>query len=67
VTWVVAAVVALLIGVSRLYLGVHWLSDVIGGFALAAAWLATTLTAVTASRRWRLPAKPVRRPDAGRG
>ncbi|WP_456386512.1 VTT domain-containing protein [Desulfolithobacter sp.] len=27
------------IGVSRLYLGAHWLSDVVGGFCLGTAWL----------------------------
>ncbi len=27
------------IGFSRLYLGAHWLSDVIGGFSLGTAWL----------------------------
>jgi undecaprenyl-diphosphatase len=27
------------IGFSRLYLGAHWLSDVIGGFSLGSAWL----------------------------
>lgn len=30
---------ACLIGFSRLYLAVHWPSDVIGGFALAGVWL----------------------------
>jgi membrane-associated phospholipid phosphatase len=32
-------VIALLIGFSRIYLNVHWLSDVIGGFALGLFWL----------------------------
>ena len=40
--WTAIAVLAglvLLIGFSRIYLGVHFLSDVIGGYAAAAVWL----------------------------
>lgn len=37
-----AVVLALLVGASRIYLRVHYLSDVVGGFALAAACFATT-------------------------
>lgn len=33
-------ILILLIGVSRLYLGVHFFSDVIGGYILGAIWLA---------------------------
>jgi undecaprenyl-diphosphatase len=40
------AVLVLLIGLSRLYLGVHFLSDVIGGYAAGAVWLATCVTGV---------------------
>ncbi len=46
--WTAALTVAFLIGASRVYLGVHWLTDVMGGWALAAAWLAFALT-VTAT------------------
>lgn len=34
---------ALLVGLSRVFLGVHWLSDVIGGWLLGAAWICATL------------------------
>ncbi len=37
----IAALVALAVGVSRVYLGVHWSSDVLCGWAVAAMWLAT--------------------------
>jgi undecaprenyl-diphosphatase len=41
----------LLIGVSRLALGVHFLSDVLGGYALGAAWL---VGSVAAFETWRI-------------
>ena len=37
--WAAAVVVVGLVGLSRLYLGAHWLTDVLAGFALGAAWL----------------------------
>ncbi|MGN5478998.1 phosphatase PAP2 family protein [Cupriavidus basilensis] len=33
------------IGLSRLYLGMHWLSDVAAGFALGLAWITLLGTA----------------------
>jgi undecaprenyl-diphosphatase len=38
-----AALVTLVIGASRLYLGVHWLTDVLGGYALGLAWLSLVM------------------------
>ncbi|HEX6536463.1 MAG TPA: bifunctional DedA family/phosphatase PAP2 family protein [Gemmatimonadaceae bacterium] len=43
---VVAAVLVALIGLSRLILGVHFLSDVIGGYAAGLVWLAVCITGV---------------------
>jgi membrane-associated phospholipid phosphatase len=39
----VACLFILLIGISRIYLGVHYPSDVIGGYAAAAIWLIFSL------------------------
>jgi undecaprenyl-diphosphatase len=39
VVWIVAGVYAFAIGLSRIYLGVHFPSDVLGGFALSTAWV----------------------------
>lgn len=46
------ALLILAIGVSRLYLGVHYFSDVVGGYAAGLLWLSTCVSAVELARRW---------------
>jgi membrane-associated phospholipid phosphatase len=54
IIWIAAAVMFLLIGLSRIYLGVHYTTDVIAGFAAALIWILVIrfveVTASTASR-----------------
>lgn len=48
--WSVAVVIAVLVGVTRLYLGAHWLTDVLAGWALGAGWLTATVLAFRPGR-----------------
>ena len=50
--WLAAFVIAL-IGASRIYLGAHYFTDVIGAVAVGLAWLAFCWTGVETLRRWR--------------
>lgn len=55
--WATAVALVAMIGLSRLYLGASWLTDVLGGSALSAAWMlvvwttAQTLGGLRESRR----------------
>lgn len=46
--WAIAAIVILLIGISRMYLGVHYPSDVVAGFLGGLAWLAFVVATMRA-------------------
>jgi hypothetical protein len=62
--WAAAVLITLLVGFSRLYLGAHWLTDVLGGYALGAAWTALVVTTVTTLGQGVPPASRVRRRPA---
>ena len=56
--WRIVAVVAcalavLAIGTSRIYLGVHYFTDVVAGFFAGLSWMAVCLTGTEAWVRWR--------------
>jgi undecaprenyl-diphosphatase len=46
-----AVALVLLIGLSRMYLGVHYFSDVVGGYAAGMVWLAACITGLEVARR----------------
>jgi len=48
-----ACVLVIVVGISRIYLGVHYFSDVVAAAAVSTAWLALCLIAVNALRRRR--------------
>ena len=52
-TLVTAVALAFTVGASRMFLRVHFASDVIAGFASGAAWLAVCVTSIELTRRCR--------------
>ena len=50
--WVIAFAIVVLVGVSRLYLGAHYLTDVLAALAEGIAWLSCCLVALS-TYRWR--------------
>jgi undecaprenyl-diphosphatase len=51
-----AVLLVLLIGLSRMVLGVHYFSDVLGGYAAGVVWLAACITGLEVARR--IPHEP---------
>ncbi|MDQ2883976.1 MAG: phosphatase PAP2 family protein [Actinomycetota bacterium] len=54
----VVVVILAAVGLSRLYLGVHWSTDVLTGWLLGAAWLSVCVTALAVLTRRNPPASP---------
>jgi membrane protein DedA with SNARE-associated domain/membrane-associated phospholipid phosphatase len=52
------ALLVMLIGFSRLYLGVHYFSDVLAGYAAGGVWLSALVTGAETIRRGKNEAKP---------
>jgi len=52
------------IGLSRLYLGVHYFSDVVGGYAAGLLWLSACISGLEVARRWRAGVQPTAAPPA---
>jgi undecaprenyl-diphosphatase len=67
--WGVAAAVIVLIGLSRVYLGVHYPSDVLGGFVAGSAWAVACGMGIEAVRyfRGRRPEVEAEEEDLGGG
>jgi undecaprenyl-diphosphatase len=53
---IATAVLVIVIGLSRLYLGVHYFSDVVAGYAVGVLWLSVCISGLQVVQRRRLSA-----------
>ncbi|MBK9749197.1 MAG: phosphatase PAP2 family protein [Chloroflexi bacterium] len=60
-----ALMLILLVGISRMTLGVHYLSDVVAGFAAGGVWLAACLTALNTIQRRKRAGDPAAQEQTG--
>src|SRR5215472_12718481 len=60
--WSAAALVVLIVGASRIYLGAHWLTDVLAGYALGASWVAIVVAALLITPSGTGRVRPAREP-----
>lgn len=63
---IAGVVLILLIGFSRMYLGIDYLSDVLGGYAAGLVWLSFTITGIETFYRRKLPPAPPTVPESRR-
>ena len=56
-----AALMVVLIGFSRMYLGVHYFSDVLAGYAAGGVWLSALITGAETIRRGKKETQPTAR------
>jgi membrane-associated phospholipid phosphatase len=61
--WAAATSTVAVVGITRLYLGAHWLTDVLGGWAFGTLWFLSVLSAARIGRCAPSPSTPTGSPS----